>query len=131
MRILITGGAGYIGCNSADVVLHLASQVAVTTSVQDPRHDDACRGEAINIGGGPENTLSIWSEFGPMLAQLKGEPVAVNYGPWRPGNQRVFMADIRKAEEMLGWRPTISPAQGVAGLYEWVDRKRALFLKRE
>lgn len=92
---------------------------------------DACRGEAINIGGGPANTLSIWSEFGPLLARLKGEPVPVNYGPWRPGDQRVFMADIRKAEALLGWRPTISPEQGVANLYEWVDRNRALFLKRE
>lgn len=90
---------------------------------------DQCRGEAINIGGGPQNTLSIWREFGPMLAKLKGAPLAVQYGPWRPGDQRVFIADVRKAERLLGWEPKISPAEGIADLYQWVKQNEALFRK--
>lgn len=85
---------------------------------------DEVSGEAFNVGGGPENTLSIWTEFGPLLAELKGEEVPVTYGPWRPGDQRVFVADVRKAESRLGWRPTISPREGIAELYEWVARNR-------
>lgn len=88
---------------------------------------DACRGEAINVGGGPENTLSIWSEFGPLLEELQGEQIAVNYGPWRPGDQRVFIADVRKAHDLLGWKPEISPAEGIAELYHWVRSNRELF----
>ena len=90
-----------------------------------------CSGEAINVGGGPQNTLSIWAEFGPLLAQLKGEPVPVRYGPWRPGDQRVFVADVRKAQIMLDWRPAISPTQGIVDLYHWVSQNRALFQKEE
>ncbi len=88
---------------------------------------DEVSGQAFNVGGGPENTLSIWSEFGPLLAELKGEEVPVQYGPWRPGDQRVFIADVHKAQEVLGWRPTISPREGVTDLYEWVDSNRELF----
>ena len=88
---------------------------------------DEVSGQAFNVGGGPQNTLSIWSEFGPLLAELKGEEVPVQYGPWRPGDQRVFIADVHKAQEVLGWRPTISPREGVTDLYEWVDSNRELF----
>jgi nucleoside-diphosphate-sugar epimerase/intein/homing endonuclease len=85
------------------------------------------RGEVFNLGGGPENTLSIWHEFEPMLASLAGRPIAVNRGDWRPGDQRVFVADIGKAEKLLGWRPLVSPAEGIANLYQWVSANPDLF----
>jgi CDP-paratose 2-epimerase len=88
---------------------------------------DEVSGQAFNVGGGPQNTLSIWSEFGPLLAELKGEEVPVQYGPWRPGDQRVFIANVQKAQEVLGWHPTVSPREGVTVLYEWVDSNRELF----
>jgi len=40
-------------------------------------HIDDLRGEVLNLGGGPDNTLSIWTEFGPLLAELAGRPVPV------------------------------------------------------
>lgn len=88
---------------------------------------DELSGEVFNLGGGPANTLAVWSEFGPLLEQLAGRPVSVTYGPWRPGDQRVFVADIRRAENMLGWRPRVSPAEGIRRLYEWVAANPELF----
>ena len=88
---------------------------------------DELSGEVFNLGGGPENTLAIWSEFGPLLEQLAGRPVPVNYGPWRPGDQRVFVADISRAAGRLGWRPRVSPAEGIRRLYEWVSANPDLF----
>ncbi len=88
---------------------------------------DALCGEVLNLGGGPDNTLAIWSEFGPLLAELAGRPIPITYGPWRPGDQRVFVADIRRAERALGWRPRVSPAEGVRRVYEWVSANRELF----
>ena len=88
---------------------------------------DDLRGEVLNLGGGPDNTLAIWTEFGPLLEGLAGRPLAVHYGPWRPGDQRVFVADIRRAEALLGWRPRVSPAEGVRRLYAWVAENRGLF----
>jgi CDP-paratose 2-epimerase len=89
---------------------------------------DELSGEVLNIGGGPQNTLAIWSEFGPLLEKLAGRPVPVTYGDWRPGDQRVFVADIRRAEERLGWRPRVSPEEGIGRLYAWVAGNRRLFL---
>lgn len=88
---------------------------------------DRIAGQAINLGGGPENTLSVWAEFGPMLAGLAGKTVPATHGPWRPGDQRVFVADIRKADALLGWRPRVSPAEGIRQLYDWVAANRELF----
>lgn len=88
---------------------------------------DDLSGEVFNLGGGPDNTLAIWTEFGPLLEALAGRPVPVNYGPWRPGDQRVFVADIRRAGERLGWRPQVSPAEGIRRLYEWVAANPGLF----
>ena len=88
---------------------------------------DDLSGEVFNLGGGPENTLAIWTEFGPLLEELAGQPVPVNYGSWRPGDQRVFVADIRRAEQMLGWRPKISPREGITRLYQWVAGNPELF----
>ncbi|MDX1437902.1 MAG: SDR family NAD(P)-dependent oxidoreductase, partial [Anaerolineales bacterium] len=64
---------------------------------------DAAAGQAFNIGGGPQNTLSVWAEFEPLLEKMTGEPTSVNRGPWRPGDQKVFIADIQKAANTLGW----------------------------
>ena len=84
-------------------------------------------GQAYNVGGGPENTLAVWSELGPMMETLMGHPVEVASGDWRPGDQRIFMADIRKAERELGWRPKVEKEEGVRWLYDWVFANQQLF----
>ncbi|MBK8905606.1 MAG: GDP-mannose 4,6-dehydratase [Anaerolineaceae bacterium] len=88
---------------------------------------DSLRGEVFNVGGGPQNTLSIWTEFGPLLAELAGHEAPVTRADWRPGDQRVFIADIRKIVDKLGWQPTISPRQGIRDLYAWVVANPELF----
>ncbi len=87
-------------------------------------------GQAINLGGGPNNTLTIWSEFQPLLERLHGRPIQVNHDDWRPGDQRVFVANIDKAIEMLDWQPTISPQDGIRDLYQWVSANKELFTQQ-
>ncbi len=88
---------------------------------------DQLTGEAFNIGGGADNTLAIWTEFGTLLEELCGHEIEVHKGDWRPGDQRVFVSDIRKAQNMLGWQPTIAPKEGITKLYEWVSNNPHLF----
>jgi CDP-paratose 2-epimerase len=88
---------------------------------------EAVKGKVFNLGGGPENTMSIWTEFGPMLEKLLGKPVPVLRGDWRPGDQKVFVADIRKAEQELCWKPKVGVEEGVRMIYEWVRQNKSLF----
>jgi CDP-paratose 2-epimerase len=88
---------------------------------------DMAAGKVYNVGGGPQNTLAVWQELGPLLKGLIGRDIPVAYDGWRPGDQQIFVADIRKAERELGWRPSTSREQGVRRLYEWVAANRALF----
>ncbi len=88
---------------------------------------DAVRGQVYNVGGGPLNTLSVWHELGPLLRDLLGRDVPVSYGDWRPGDQLVYVSDIRAAERELGWRPKIGVQEGIARLYEWILANRELF----
>jgi CDP-paratose 2-epimerase len=88
---------------------------------------DVAAGEVYNVGGGPGNTLAVWQELGPILTRLLGREIAVTYHGWRPGDQHIFVADIRKAERELGWRPRTSREEGVRRLYEWVTANRTLF----
>jgi len=81
---------------------------------------DQVAGQIYNLGGGPANQMSVWAEFGPLLGKLLGRPVPVTWGDWRPGDQRIFVADIRKAERDLGWRPEVDVENGVERLFRWV-----------
>lgn len=88
---------------------------------------DTVSGRIYNVGGGPENTLSIWSEFGPLLEELTGKKIAVTYGDWRPGDQPVYISDISKAERELNWKPQVSVADGIKRLVRWVEENRDIF----
>ena len=88
---------------------------------------DAVSGRIYNIGGGPANTMSIWTEFGPILEELAGHPISITYGDWRPGDQPVYISDISRAERELGWSPQIGLREGIRKLWHWVKENPALF----
>jgi CDP-paratose 2-epimerase len=88
---------------------------------------DNVKGQVYNIGGGPQNTLSIWTEFGPLLESLLGRSIQVARTDWRPGDQKVFVADIRKARRELDWSPGIGTDEGVKHLFEWIMNNKSLF----
>lgn len=88
---------------------------------------DVARGQVYNLGGGPANVMSIWAEFGPKLEAMLGKSMNPARGDWRPGDQRVFYADVSKAKLELGWEPRISVDEGVKMLFDWVVTNKVLF----
>jgi CDP-paratose 2-epimerase len=88
---------------------------------------DVAKGQVYNMGGGVGNVLAVWSEFGPMLEKLLGKKINVARGDWRPGDQRVFYADYRKAERELGWKPQVSLEEGIERLFQWVQENKDQF----
>jgi CDP-paratose 2-epimerase len=90
-------------------------------------HINQVAGQVYNIGGGPNNTISVWTEFGPILEKLQEEKISVTYDDWRPGDQKMFVSDISKAKRELGWAPQVNLELGVGRLYDWVNENQNLF----
>ena len=88
---------------------------------------DHAAGQVYNVGGGSQNVMSIWTEFGPMLEKLLGQPISVARSDWRPGDQRVFVANIQKAGQELNWHPKTSMEEGIEKLFNWIKNNKQLF----
>jgi CDP-paratose 2-epimerase len=82
---------------------------------------DVTAGEVFNIGGGPGNTLSIWHEFGDILARLKGDSMQVRFDEWRPGDQPCYVSNTEKAHRLLDWEPRVNKETGLELLWQWVS----------
>ena len=89
-------------------------------------HIDETRGRAYNIGGGPRNTLSLL-EFVALLEEQFGTRLEFDFDDWRPGDQLVYISDLRQAAQDFGWMPQVSPVEGVANLVDWLSLNRSLF----
>ena len=87
---------------------------------------DQISGQAINVGGGPDNTLSLL-ELLDMLKQKTGIDPNLSWADWRPGDQPVFICQLDKAKQQLDWQPEINVDQGVSMLIDWVKQHRQLF----
>ena len=78
-------------------------------------------GEVYNIGGGRFRTVSVWREFGPLLAKIVARDVVpAHQVAARPSDQKVFYCDNRKAERELAWQPTVGVEDGLEALAAWV-----------
>lgn len=105
-------------------VLHVEDLVAAYQAAIDNRQ--RISGTAINIGGGPSNTLSLL-ELLDYLEKTLEKKITPSWDDWRPGDQPVFVCDLDKAKEEMDWQPTISVDQGVVKLIHWVQQNASLF----
>jgi len=80
---------------------------------------DAVAGRVLNLGGGPANTISIL-ELLAVLEEMLGVTIDRRHGDWRPGDQRIYVSDVREAARALNWEPTIGVREGVRRLAEWI-----------
>ncbi len=89
---------------------------------------DQISGRIYNVGGGPAHTLSL-RELVAIIEERLGRRLASQTAAWRPGDQRIFVADVRRAARYLGWTPRVAPRDGVARLIDWVVEHRELLDK--
>ena len=82
---------------------------------------DAAVGKAYNIGGGPKNVLSLL-ELIAYIEKRQNRKLPHGYSDWRPGDQKVFVGDIRRAQAELGWTPKITCQRGLELLYDWLAK---------
>lgn len=82
---------------------------------------EKAKGQAFNVGGGISNSLSLLELF-TLLNEINDIELVYTKLPVRESDQRVFVADISKAHELLGWKPVVSSRQGVTQMVDWVSR---------
>lgn len=84
----------------SDVV---AANIAASESV-------AAVGEAMNIGGLARTDIN---EFVAKLNEILGTTIVPHYGPPRAGDIPHSMADLSKAEKLIGYHPQVSFVEGL------------------
>jgi CDP-paratose 2-epimerase len=81
---------------------------------------DSAKGQAFNVGGGIENSLSLLELFA-LLERITNVKLNYNKLPVRESDQRVFVSDLAKVKQMLNWQPVVPAQEGVARMVEWVQ----------
>lgn len=82
---------------------------------------DTIKGQAFNIGGGIENSSSLLELFSFLEKELDMKMAYIKLSP-RESDQRVFVADISKAKELIGWEPKVSKEEGIRKMIKWVSK---------
>jgi CDP-paratose 2-epimerase len=80
---------------------------------------DTVSGRAYNIGGGPTGAVSLL-EYLEFLEQKLGYSIAVTHDKWRPGDQRVYISDVRAVTRDLDWQARTPLAAGMDALLPWL-----------
>ena len=100
-------------------LLHVSD--AVNAYVSAFEHIEAARGQAFNIGGGIENSMSLL-ELLLFLQKRLGITLKYEHLPWRQSDQKFFVADNSKAERLIQWSPKMSKEQGIEDTINWESR---------
>ncbi len=87
---------------------------------------DVVTGWTFNIGGGPQNSLSLL-EYIDCLEQLTDRKVSYSLSDSRLGDQKVYISDITRAQEHLNWSPRTTINEGLNRLHSWIALNLALF----
>lgn len=80
----------------------------------------AADGEAINIAGGRSYTVN---QVLKAVEKFLGKSIDPVRTPMRAGDVRTTLADVSKAEELLGWRAEVDFEDGVERTVEWFTRQ--------
>jgi CDP-paratose 2-epimerase len=97
-------------------LLHVSD--AVRCYVAAYEHIAAARGQAFNIGGGMENSMSLLELLHYLEKRLD---LKLNYThlPWRQSDQKFFVADNSKAGKFIAWAPVIRKEEGIESVLNW------------
>ena len=76
-------------------------------------------GRAFNMGGGPENAVSL-TEVLELIEEAADVQPRLQFAPERTGDQRYYVADTERFGAATGWRPLVGVEEGIAALAQWM-----------
>jgi CDP-paratose 2-epimerase len=82
------------------------------------RQQQITSGQIYNIGGGPQNTISIL-ELMREIKRLTGYSAHVSFSLMRPGDQLLYVTDFRKLRHDTGWQPRMNVGDTLQCMYGW------------
>ncbi len=89
----------------------LAAMEALRTCPSSP-------GQVFNTGGGRAQARSVRQVLAAIEA-LSGRKFVIRQGPWRVGDQRVYISNTSKLRQFTGWQPKVGVEAGLDELYRW------------
>jgi CDP-paratose 2-epimerase len=84
-------------------------------------YNNRVEGEAFNIGGAMDQSLSLLELF-ELLNSYLGIKMKYTQLPVRASDQKVFVADISKINSRIDWKPKVSARAGIEKMLEWVKK---------
>jgi len=105
-------------------VLHAEDMTALYFAAID--NVEGAKGQAFNIGGGMANSLSLLELF-EILEKEVNAKLSYSKLPVRKSDQKVFVADIHKAEQIFKWKPIVSKIDGVRKMVDWLQNDSGFY----
>ena len=97
-------------------ILHAEDMIRLYYSALE--HADEISGQVFNIGGSMSQSLSLLELFAIFEAKL-GITMKYVHLPPRASDQKIFVADITKIHEAIGWTPQVTADEGITKMLEW------------
>lgn len=94
--------------------IYIGDAVQAMTAAIDARAD----GQVINVGSGAGQSLN---DILGAIEQLLNRPIQRRYTAGRQFDVPVNILDITRAQSVLGWRPRVSFAEGLARTGHWLS----------
>jgi CDP-paratose 2-epimerase len=99
---------------------------AVSAYVSAARRIGQVAGRAFNLGGGPDNAVSLLQVIA-RIERVLDRRLAVQFADWRAGDQRYYVSDTTAVRRALDLPAPRNWRSGVAELAQWLstDRREA------
>lgn len=82
---------------------------------------DKASGEVFNVGGGNNNSLSIFELFG-LLEEVLDVNLEIKKIPARKDDQEVLISDNTKITQKIGWKASTCIKEGFKRMISWVSQ---------
>lgn len=79
-----------------------------------------------NIGGGHKNKISLL-ELLDIIAESTGKRSEIRFADWRPSDQKVYISNLSRIKQLLGWEPKTDIKLGIKNLIDWVVKNKEIF----